>query len=536
MACNLLSCCRACPALYFVFSGLPDTQCPVVVSLTPRHDRIRHVKCDEEKPTCSKCRSTGRVCDGYKTKQSASKSPEYNSGQLFPVDATIKALSIIPGLTMNIAGTDRERRSFAFFCYQTGQQLSTALNITQTHQLILQASHCDEAVRSAVIALGSIGERLSINNLLTLENEEANACHDFAHLQYYKALKRLRERISNDSEGTANLAIILCFLFTIFEFLQGNDAGSLIHLRSGLNILRRDHGSLPMGLQTVSPDQDPLKLEILRTFSIMDMQATVWLGLKTFQAPIMIPLDGPGDAPAYPDQFSSADEASEFLNDEIVSTDHFLRLVAAYDSTESPNQMPPEVHPKKEKLLVRLKKWPVALGALTEKLRGENDTEMSQRVAVLKMNYETTLMRLTTCLQPFDQQIYADHEPEFRLIVGLAKSVIGPTDDLVTLGVQYIVAANNADINLVPMFSFYAGVIRPLYFTAIKCQNLRICREAIALLSSSPWREGAWDSAAMARIAARRFQEVEERCMDTNLPMMDHVAHGYGQRRQFRQM
>ena len=439
---------------------------------------------------------------------------------------------MITGPTISIAGTNQERRSFAFFCYQTGQQLSTALSLKQTHQLILQASHCDEAVRSAVIALGSIGERLAINNLLTLDNEQANACHDFAHLQYYKALKRLRERISNDYEGSADLPIVLCFLFTILEFLQGNDAGSLIHLRSGLNILRRDHGSLSTGLQTVSPDQDPLRHEILRTFSIMDMQATTWLGLKTFQAPIMMPIDGPGDAPAHLDIFSTLEEAAESLNYQINAIHHFRRLITAYDGAESPDLVPPEMHGRREKLLVQLKKWPVSLEALTAKLWGEIDAEMSQRIVVMKMNYETNSMVLTACLQKCDQQVYAEHEPEFRKIVDLAKCGIGPMDDLVRLSVEHIVAANNGGMNPVPMFSFYAGIIQPLYLTAIKCQNLSVCREAIALLSSSPWREGAWDSATMARIAARRVQEVEERYMSTDPQVMDHVAHGYAQRRQ----
>lgn len=500
--------------------------------LTPCLDRIRHVKCDEERPTCSKCRSTGRVCDGYGIKQSTSKSPVNNSAHLFPVEATIKALSIQSGPTISITGTNQERRSFAFFYYQTGQQLSTALHITLIHQLTLQASHSDEAMRSAVIALGSIGERLAINDLLTLENEQANACHNFAHLQYYKALKHLRERISNDLEGSGNLAIILCFLFTIFEFLQGNDCGSLIHLRSGLNILRRDHGSVSTGLQTVSPDQDPLRYEILRIFGNMDMQATIWLGSKTFQAPIMIPPDDPGDVPTHLDLFSTLEEAAESLTHQIDSTDHFRPLCDAYVRSESPDQVPPAMHAKREKLIVQLKQWRVSLEALTAKLQGEINTEMSQRIAIMRMNYETILMVLTACLQPSDEQIYADREPEFRQIVTLAKSVLGPTDDVGKLGVQHTVAVNDVGINPVPIFTFDVGMIRPLYLTAIKCQNLGVCREAIALLSSSPWRDGAWDSATMARIAARRVQEVEERYMNTDPPMMDHVAYSYAQRRQ----
>ena len=384
------------------------------------------------------------------------------------------------------------------------------MNITKTHQLILQASHRDETVRSAVIALGSMGERLSINNLLTLENEQANACHEFATLQYYKALKRLRERISSDSEGSANLAILLCFLFAIFEFLQGNDTASLIHLRSGLNILRRDHGSPPTELRAVSPDEDPLKHEILRIFSIMDMQATIWLGLKTFQAPMMIPLDSPDDIPAHLDVFSTLVEASDLLQFQILSTYHFRRLIAASDCAEFPTQVPPELHVEREKLIAQLKRWHVSLEALIKKLRNEIDTEMSQRIVVLKMNYEITLMILTACLQPSDQQIYANHEINFRNIITLARSIVGSTSDVVKLKVEHMVGANRRGINPAPMFSFYSGVIQPLYFTAINCQNLDICQEAIALLSSSPWREGAWDSATMARIAARRVREDKE--------------------------
>ena len=358
-----------------------------------------------------------------------------------------------------------------------------------------------------------MGERFSINSLLTPENEQANACHEFALLQYYKALKRLRERMSDNLEGSANPAIILCFLFTIFEFLQGNDTASLIHLRSGLNILRRHHGSLSAGFHAVSPNHDPLTHEILRIFSVMDMQATIWLGLKTFQAPTMIPLDDPGDGPAHSDLFSNLDEASESLNHHIVSTYHFRRLVAAYDNAEYPDMVPPEVYAKKEQLIAQLKRWLVSLEAVSEQLRGGVESEMSsKRIAVLQMNYETILMTLTACLKPAPNPVHADHELGFRHIVALAKSVIPPTNNAAKLRVEHIVAANNS-ITPVPMFSFCAGVIQPLYLAAIECPNLDVRREAMALLSYSPWREGAWDSATMARIAARRVQEVEERCI-----------------------
>lgn len=442
--------------------------------------------------------------------------PEYGNAQFWPMEARNNALSLVSGPAMRIAGTNQERRSFEFFYSQTGQQLSIALNIPQTQKFILQASHCEESARYAVVALGSIGERLLLNNVLTMENEEANACHEFAQWQYYKSLKHLRERIAHDSEGSTALATILCFLFTVFEFLQGNDAGSLIHLRSGLNLLRQDHESLSTGLQTASPDRDPLRHDILRIFSIMDLQATMWLGLRTFQAPVMIPLHGPDNTPKNHTRFSSIEQAAESLNYHITIMYRFRRLVAALDGAECPDQVPPALHAEKEKVLVHMKEWSISLVALEAKLEGEIDVMMSQRIVVMTMNFLINQIVFKACLQPSDREIYADHEPDFRRIVELAKSVLGPMDDETKLRIQHIVAANNGGINPVAMFSFYAGVIQPLYFTAVKCQNLSVCREAITLLASSPWREGAWDSATMARIAARRFQEVEESDLHTD--------------------
>ena len=49
-----------------------------------------------------------------------------------------------------------------------------------------------------------------------------------------------------------------------------------------------------------------------------------------------------------------------------------------------------------------------------------------------------------------------------------------------------------------------------MYFTAIKCREKVTAHKAIDLLESEPWREGAWDSAAMAKIARRRIVELED--------------------------
>lgn len=45
---------------------------------------------------------------------------------------------------------------------------------------------------------------------------------------------------------------------------------------------------------------------------------------------------------------------------------------------------------------------------------------------------------------------------------------------------------------------FHEGIIYPLFFTAVKCENAAIRGQAISLLVTSPWQEGPWHSARVA--------------------------------------
>lgn len=56
------------------------------------------------------------------------------------------------------------------------------------------------------------------------------------------------------------------------------------------------------------------------------------------------------------------------------------------------------------------------------------------------------------------------------------------------------------------MYDLHPGIIAPVSFIAGKRQGLPLRDEAIALLSTRQWREGAWDSSAMATIARKRSE------------------------------
>lgn len=468
------------------------------------------MKCDEEKPSCLKCRSTGRTCDGYLT-QDGYQSSVFRKEQV----TSAGTLTIARTPYVGVIGDDQERRGFKFFQFQTAQELTTALHLTSLNQFMLQASHSNPAVLHAAVALGSLGERFQINSVLTTENSQANNRHDFACRQYYKAVKQLREQLCNDKERSVDFVLISCFLFTCFEFLQGNDAGALMHLRSGLEILRRNQaGPTADGSGVLSPvlcDSGVIIDDIFFVFCVLDVQATIWLGLESFQSPAMNPVGLPDTTPQIPECFSSLEKAKQSLDCQITATYLFLRLAAVYLISQSSDEPPKMTIAERQNRLTQLGEWLLALEAFVQ-LGHELSAEDLRCITVMNMNYKITFMVLTVSFQPDEEATYRSFHTDFAEIISLAEALLRPaSSDASRLRAQ--VAA--------PIFNFEALLIQPLYFTAVKCRHLPTCQKAISLLSTSPWREGAWDSAAMARIAERKVRRWEEEgvrygCHDTS--------------------
>lgn len=131
-----------------------------------RQSRIRRVKCDETKPLCTRCTSTGRKCEGYAaaTPRKPVKrgvvpllptppavNPKKGSLDMFPI-------SILPNPSVDLTGSYSERRSFYYF---RTLHMSDSPGNFEPHfweSSVLQFSHRYPAVKQSLIALSSIYE------------------------------------------------------------------------------------------------------------------------------------------------------------------------------------------------------------------------------------------------------------------------------------------------------------------------------------------------------------------------------------------
>jgi hypothetical protein len=119
--------------------------------------RVRHIKCDESQPSCRRCTSTGRTCDGYSS-----------------------VVSIFCDITPQLVKSKTESRYLDLF------QSNTVFSLmgfdhgsTFWSYLVPQFVQSSPAILHAALALGALHEHLGGDSHeieIDIEMEEATGC------------------------------------------------------------------------------------------------------------------------------------------------------------------------------------------------------------------------------------------------------------------------------------------------------------------------------------------------------------------------
>jgi hypothetical protein len=107
--------------------------------------RIRRVKCDETKPVCVRCTSTGRNCEGFPAPQE----------QTWEIVTSSTALSILQPSKNPQLKTNGSAECFHFFRHCTISLLSGLFTSEFWDKTILRAAENSDAIRYAAIAVGA---------------------------------------------------------------------------------------------------------------------------------------------------------------------------------------------------------------------------------------------------------------------------------------------------------------------------------------------------------------------------------------------
>ncbi|KAH8885255.1 hypothetical protein GQ53DRAFT_751276 [Thozetella sp. PMI_491] len=204
--------------------------------------KIRKVKCDEGRPACKKCVSSGRVCDGYRTlfrNQTSVAGQQHRLLEPKPSSA----------VQLDINGSETERRFF--HTCKSATEAGVALHVHNRSSFWMtgapRLAYHDDALRHALVALGATYHLMKVQDInakyaLILQRRPKTQfpiekLELFIVRQYTLAIGKLRGRIAADDPDGAVVALACCLVFVCLENLRSNFRGAIAHLRHGIQII-----------------------------------------------------------------------------------------------------------------------------------------------------------------------------------------------------------------------------------------------------------------------------------------------------------
>ncbi|KAL8787392.1 MAG: hypothetical protein Q9213_002275 [Squamulea squamosa] len=463
--------------------------------------RIRRVKCDETKPSCVRCTSTGRKCDGYAPVTAPTS--QGNPGNKVASDCAIW-IRKSSSPAFEIFEDDAERRSFSFFKDRTLAEIAGYFPSDFWERLVPLATFHEPALKHASIALASLHERFEKGDRSVLKPNNDIAEGGFALQQYNKAIRSLIKPGGDKQKPALDTSLVACVLFACFESLRGHHGSALSHINSGTQILTQVNDQLKDLGEDKYSQQLCVPLETLEVvFTRLDSQAVQLLGKCPMALPRPKPNAHSGFHPDIPSAFQSLEEARnsldyqlniciyrEFMNDFVKNFKEGIESQEQRDAYDI----------DRTHFRSTFRRWSTAFQVFLDKNIAAMDSKSLQGAMVLKMNAKMATMHLEVSTAPLlnDQTCWDNIIPVFEDLADLAAAIIDAQK------------AADDKLSQKPVFQLDHSIIGPLFNIAHKCRDPHLRRKAISLLYSVPRQEGVWDSILTARVCERIMNLEEE--------------------------
>ncbi|KAL5353945.1 hypothetical protein ACLOAV_000030 [Pseudogymnoascus australis] len=458
--------------------------------------KLRGVKCDEAKPICRRCISTGRTCDGYGIWGGGGNA--YGSITPLPASPSPTSTRTLP---LRGAITQHEQRAFEYFAHRTSRKLPGIFDSHFWSSLVFQASARDPAVLHALIALGAVDLGKATREL-TCAAERVRGYERVALVQYNKAIASLGVHFKSRDRDAMRVALITCMLFICIELLRERFKTANNHLNNGLKLLgeiqrgevgdKKGRNELLINKELESVDD-----YLVEAFTRLNIHSSLF-GQDIILHYTIAPHPTQTQH-AIPPAFTTFRIARLYLDALINAIYNLAHRTASLPSTSPlPKHSAHTQCTLRSSLATWLEAFQVSLPTLTARY-----PLIAPLVTPLLHTYHImSTIILAASLHPRDELIYDAHTVAFesmiRLITGVWEAILSSHAPL-----------GDDELPDPPGFTADMGFIPPLFFVVLKCRVGSVRREALELLGGAPHREGLWDG-VMAGGVGRRVMEIEE--------------------------
>ncbi|KAK7903316.1 hypothetical protein LTR67_001334 [Exophiala xenobiotica] len=465
--------------------------------------QIRRIKCDETKPSCKRCTSTGRKCDGYEfSKETSGKSA--SSSTLSPPQrpyVTVQHLFQPDSISKPFQGNTQQRRIFHRFQYCTVPAFAGGSESGFWTKLVLKVGQEEPVVRNAIIALGTLHEdyqeRCGKYSPQLIEDDS----HRHALSLYSGALRQLNQRLNEPTKTNAKLAIIASILFACFEVLRRNNMAAVIHYQQGMRELIRqmnlpdgDESSLASsGSQATFREIPENEVdELLRVFARYDIQACTFSKdrAERLATHLTLPRVLPTDL--------TLSQVRNHLDNLLVSVYQLvksdLRMYRYWDA----DLVPLEWRTQTQEAISTFDAWMTALEDFFASNAQHLINAEIKSLLGMRLQIKTAVIMLKVCIDSGPESTFDGFKEDFEDMVSKVEQMTTALS---------MPEAMPLEIEFTP-FTMELGIVHPLFFVACKCRDWQIRRRAIAQLKRAG-KEGVWEGPIMA-VLARRIMELEE--------------------------
>lgn len=393
-------------------------------------------------------------------------------------------------MVLPVTGAD-QTEALRFFEYISLKHLNEYRPCKIWRQTLMFFSQTVPSVRYAALAVALIHRK----NYLDRDSSEhvhppqslKDWLPDKAPLLYYnRAIQLLVNQEGGDSTERTAITLLVCYLFTCFEHLAGNDVQAMKHVRGGVelshNVTTYDDAR-PSGVRT-------LICQVTGQIRRLDMQAATFL-LNWTPAGIQDALMS--QLPSSDSAFQSLDQAADHLQTLLAWV---MRLRNAEQQMSPMVETPPSPWSVKDIPGGRqLEVWSNLFENLLQQDSScETDLETNSLISLLRLQHTIIWILLSTYGSGREMD-YDNFLPQFQQCVALAGDIAA--------------AHERYSGSLKPTFTPEVGIVPVLYILGVKCRHPVVRRKVLSILRRRQIREAVWDSISAARVVERVI-EIEE--------------------------
>ena len=459
--------------------------------------RVRKVKCDEGRPACQRCVSTGRVCDGYGVWGGGGNG--YHQRPISPKRSQEKCLQKPPTSFFSVESVStKELEYLEWFACRSRVNWPGAFGSSFWNTLVLQASAREPAVLHALLALSAAHR----SEWHYSSDATGDPYEQFALLEYTKAIHHLQPHFAAKNSESSSITMITCLIFVHLEFLRGHYKAGLGHLRSGIRLLREvyPHELDRIHDVTVLRPSPASENDIFEAFAHLNLQAGLF-GQRCCDPKMLIKAGIP-DEEVY--KFESISHARMCL-DRLL---HGALVIneCCRDSLKGDQNIKPST------LSAFRRNAQLSIAAYLDALENtqQDHKPMTNGEALtyklLRIYHLMSSILIDTCLQPESEMRFDAYLDDFTSLVEICEEIqnaILSTDGAIDTYRRRDDSHSVANMGWIP----------PLYFVALKCRARSLRLRAIKMLRISLHKEGIWD-AEVAATVAEEVMRLEEQGPD----------------------